>query len=97
MKVVVDTQRRRATTSFSISKLSHKAEIRRNVITVFRGVSVLTPLLGVPWVFGVFSSYSVVAAYLFVGFSSYQVRPPYARDHEFEGEMKVNNVEVYSK
>ena len=76
LQVAIRTQRRRFARKVDShwSQISDESAFQRDVSTVMRGIAVLTPLLGIPWLFGFFVNMHISAAYFFVLVTAFQVR-----------------------
>ena len=75
LQVAVATQRRRFASKVDSHwlQITNESSFQQDVGTVMKGIAVLTPLLGVPWMFGFFVNIHISAAYFFIIVTAFQV------------------------
>ena len=71
--VLARTQRKKIISKNAPVNITSNNQKPSTTYLVGRGVLILTPILGIPWILGLFSNGSVIVSYFFVGFTSYQV------------------------
>ena len=71
--VLARTQRKKIISKNAPVNITSNNQKPSTTYLVGRGVLILTPILGVPWILGLFSNESIFVSYLFVGLTSYQV------------------------
>jgi len=70
--VLARTQRKKIISKNAPVNITSNNQKPSTTYLVGRGVLILTPILGIPWILGLFSNGSVIVSYFFVGFTSYQ-------------------------